>query len=189
MMRIMEGVKMKDAVLVMTARGPDRILQESGSQAWVLNPKNAGKHKYLVTIQNRHNGAWGGATEPHGNAFLVGKISEVVLSPEPRRETDPLRYLIKISEYARINVPSKWRGSNPVRYVNIQEEFGIDPESLEFKPMPTPVDVPQDKPEDAAHEDYVEADDELVLTIAQAKIGLAANYGVREDQIKIIIEG
>lgn len=181
-------MEIKDAVLVMTARGPDRILQEGGSQAWVLNPKNAAKHKYLVTVQNRHNGAWGGATEPHGTAFLVGKISNVVLSPEPRRETDPLRYLIEISEYARIDVPSKWRGSNPVRYVNIQEEFGIDPESLEFKPMPAPAAISKDTAEEMPHEDYVEASDELVLTIAQAKTGLAAKYAVREDQIKITIE-
>lgn len=177
------------AVMVMTARGPDRILQEGGSQAWVLNPKNALKHKYVVTVQNRHNGPWGGATEPHGMAFLIGKISDVVVSPEPRRAQDPNeRYLIKISEYARIAVPVTWRGSNPVRYLDIQQDLGIDPDSLDFKPMPSPTAAYEEQSEHAPQEDYVKPIEDLPLTISQAKAGLAATFGVREDQIEIIIK-
>lgn len=172
-------------VVVMTARGPDRIIQEGGSQAWVLNPKNALKHRYLVTVQNRHNGQWGGATEPHGTAFLIGKISDVVPSPEPKSKG---RYLVKISEYARIAVPCKWRGSNPVRYLNIKDEFGIDPDSLEFLPVPTPNYENIGNVDDAQHEDSVDSSEVLLLTIAQAKAGLAANLGVELDQIEIIIK-
>lgn len=173
------------AVVVMTARGPDRIIQEGGSQAWVLNPKNAMKHRYLVTVQNRHNGQWGGATEPHGTAFLIGKISDVVPSPEPKSKG---RYLVKISDYARIDVQCKWRGSNPVRYLNIKDEFGIDPDSLEFFPVPTPGDTHFAEIEDAPHEDYVESSEVIMLTLAQAKAGLAANFGINVDQIEIIIK-
>lgn len=176
---------MKTAVVVMTARGPDRIIQEGGSQAWVLNPKNAAKHPYLITVQNRHNGQWGGATEPHSTAFLIGKISEIVPSPEPESKD---RYLIKISEYARISFPCKWRGSNPVRYLDIKEEFGIDPESLEFQPMPSQPVAHASTVEEVQREDNVNADEGLVLTIAQAKAGLAASLGVRLDQIEITIK-
>jgi len=175
----------KNAVVVMTARGPDRILQEGGSQAWVLNPKNAAKHDYLITVQNRHNGQWGGATEAHGTAFLIGKISEVVPSPEPKSKG---RYLIKISEYVRISIPCKWRGSNPVRYLDIQTEFSIDPDTLDFLPMPAPAVLHPDTNEEAPLEGDFEPNEELVLSIAQAKAGLAANFGVRVDQIEIVIK-
>lgn len=175
----------KTAVVVMTARGPDRILQEGGSQAWVFNPKNAGKHDYLITVQNRHNGQWGGATEPHGTAFLIGKISEIVPSPEPKSQG---RYLVRIGEYARISVPCKWRGSNPVRYLDIQKEFGIDPDTLDFVPMPVPEVVSSNTAEDVLLEGAFEPNEGLVLTIAQAKTGLAAKFGVSVDQIEIIIK-
>jgi hypothetical protein len=173
------------AVVVMTARGLDRIIQEGGSQAWVLNPRNAAKNRYLITVQNRHNGQWGGATEPHGTAFLIGKISEVVPSPEPKSKG---RFLVKISEYARISVHCKWRGSNPVRYLDVHKEFGIDPETLDFLPVPPASGVYLGTVEDAPLEDDVESSEVLMLTIAQAKAGLAANLGVSEDQIEIIIK-
>ena len=176
----------KSAVLVMTARGPERILREGGSQAWVLNPKNAKKHDYLITVQNRHNGQWGGATEPHGTAFLVGKISDVVPCKEPKSQG---RYLIQISEYARISVPHKWRGSNPVRYVDMLEEFGIDPDTLEFQPMPTAEAGHPEPTEEGQPEDEVQPEDGVLhLTIPQAKAGLAATLGVSVDKIEIFIK-
>lgn len=50
-------------LVVLTARGPARILAESGSQAWRLNPGNAGRLEFCVCVQNRHNGHWGGADQ------------------------------------------------------------------------------------------------------------------------------
>ena len=184
-----------DAVLVMTARGFDRILKEGGSQAWVLNPNNAKKHEYLVTVQNRHNGMWGGASEPHGTAFLVGRISDVV--PSTDEDSDGNRYLIKISEYARVSVPHKWRGSNPVRYISLQEELGIDPETLEFHEMPRlgasfdKVDEDNDIPDEAPSADNSNPHHPApiaLLTIPQAKAGLAAALGISPDQVEITIK-
>lgn len=179
----------------MTARGFDRILKEGGSQAWVLNPDNARKHDYLVTVQNRKNGAWGGASAPHGMAFLVGKISDVV--PSTDEGADGSRYLIRISEYAQIEVQQKWRGSNPVRYINLEEELGIDPDTLEFHPLP-------DSGTSLEHDDEttIRLDDATspeknqppavnhvgLLTIPQAKAGLAAALGIRPDQVEITIK-
>jgi hypothetical protein len=176
----------KNAVMVMTARGPDRILREGGSQAWVLNPENARKYKYLVTVQNRHNGAWGGASEPHGTAFLIGRISDVV--PSTDKDSDGRRYLVRISEYAEIKIPHKWRGSNPVRYISL-DELGIDPAEIQFRPMPVEtsqqeqvVEEPKPMPE------VGEALKVQLLTIPQAKTGLAAAMGISPDQIEIIIK-
>lgn len=180
----------KTAVFVMTGDGVDRIFQNGGSQSWVLNPKNAAKHKYLVTVQTRKVGQWTGATEPHGTAFLIGKISDIVPSAELNAQG---RFLIRISEYARIKVSCKWRGSNPVRYLDIQEELGIDPDTLDFQPMPTStstISATQPDSDHLAHEENVGRAhaEKLILNFAQAKAGLAAYLGVNVDQIEIIVK-
>lgn len=183
------------AVMVMTARGPDRILSEGGSQAWVLNPNNARKHDYLVTVQNQHNGRWGGATEPHGTAFLIGRIRDVVPADD---DGGGVRYKIEISDYARINIPCDWKGRNPVRYISL-DQLGIDPSKLDFQPMP-----PKTKPAFIEEEGKSEVVDSLFyekaafqpmaerksdpLTILEAKERLATTLGVRVDQIRITID-
>ena len=65
-----------DTIAVFTARSPERIAREGGSQAWVLNPARAKLCSWLVCTQNRHNPdhEFSDATEAHGSAFLVGKI-------------------------------------------------------------------------------------------------------------------
>jgi hypothetical protein len=129
---------MTNAVVVLTARGPDKILAEGGSQNWRLNEDRARKSEYLVCVQNRHNGNWGSATEPHGTAFLIGRITEIVPSPE-----EPQRWLIKIGQYAKINVPNVWQSWRfPVRYMSL-EELGIDPEKLEFETLEGATHGPQ----------------------------------------------
>lgn len=179
----------KSVVVVMTARGPERILREGGSQAWVLNPVNAKKHEFLVTVQNRHNGAWGGASEPHGTAFLIGRISEVVPSIEEGSEG---RYLIRISEYARISVDCGWKGRNPVRYTTL-DELGIDLDGIEFQPMPSMEDEAVDEEIGDEREPVSVSISDLpakrsFLTIPEAKEGLAATLGVSIDKIEIIIK-
>lgn len=176
----------KSSIVVMTARGPDRILREGGSQAWVLNPANAKKHEFLVTVQNRHNGAWGGASEPHGTAFLIGRISDVVPTTEEGSEG---RYLIKISEFARIAIRCDWRGRNPVRYTTL-DELGIDPGDIEFKPMPI---MEENEEIGDEREPMPSAAPDLpvkpgFLTIPEAKKGLAATLGVSIDKIEITIK-
>jgi len=161
------------AILVFTARSPNRILAEGGSQAWVLDRRRARQAEYLVCAQNTQTN-WGDATEPHGTAFLVGRVADVIRSPE-----DEDRWLIRISEYAQIDLPDAWQGwRNPVRYTTL-EEIGIDPATLTFKPIPE------------MSEDPVSADDAGVkpLTIAEAKAGLAAQFSVSVDAIEITIRG
>ncbi|WP_127075993.1 hypothetical protein [Rhodomicrobium lacus] len=170
----------KDAVVVFTARSPDRIINEGGSQAWVLNPARAKLARWLVCTQNRHNPNYefSDATEPHGAAFLVGRISGVRRSPEEGSED---RWIIEIGEFALVSVPDVWKHwRNPVRYMSIKE-LSIDVKSLSFEPMP--------KVSEATAVPPVAAKASGALTIAEAKKGIALTFGVHPDAVEITIRG
>lgn len=118
------------------------------------------KCQYLVCTQNRHR--HGGTPEaPHGAAFLVGKVSGV----EPAEPRNGPRWLVRISEYAEIEMPEVWDGSrNPVRYTTLQN-VGIDPATLDFQPVPEPAQVAH---EPAATPDMTSIDDVRPLSKCQA---------------------
>lgn len=176
-------------VAVFTARSPHRILKEGGSQAWALDANRARKATYLVCIQNQHNPDrdFSDASEAHGMAFLIGKISDVIPAPE---DPDCGRWQICISEYARIKVADAWKGwRNPVHYTSL-EKLDIQAEQLTFRPVmeaddpppppevqPLSADMPRSKGQVAA------------LSMAEAKPALAAFYGVTSDAIEIVIRG
>ncbi len=167
-------------LVVLTARGPQTLIAETGTQAWRLRPDNVMKLKFCVCVQNRHNGHWGGADQEHHHAFLVGRIKEVVTSPE---RAD--RYLVIFSEYARLDKPNAWPGlRNPVRYGSL-EEFGItDPDDLIWYPMP---ERPPGKPSSASASLDEDKDGFGPLTITEAKAGLALGLGVPETAVEITI--
>lgn len=172
----------EDAIVVFTARSPERIVREGGSQSWVLNAARAKNCSWLVCTQNRHNAdhEFSDATEPHGSAFLLGKISAIRKSQE---EGDGDRWQIAISEFARIAMPDAWdHGRNPVRYISLKQ-LGIDPAKVNFQPMPDDgaLPVPAGKPSAGAPSG--------MLTIAEAKKALAATFGVKPDAIEITIRG
>jgi hypothetical protein len=171
----------EDTVVVFTARSPNRVVREGGSQAWVLNPVRARQCTWLVCTQNRHNADhdFEDATEAHGSAFLVGRISGLRHSEENPAEE---RWLVTMSEYARVDMPDVWKGwRNPVRYTALAD-IGIDPEALSFQPLAAPTDSPSR---------HASAVSQAVrgLTIAEAKRGLALTFGVGEDAIEITIRG
>jgi hypothetical protein len=170
----------KDAIVVFTARSPNRIVDEGGSQAWVLNPVRAKQCKWLVCTQNRHHPdhEFSDATETHGSAFLVGKISGIKQSAEDRD-----RWVVEISEFARIDKADAWgHWRNPVRYTSLNE-LGIDVETLQFQPMPGAKDrrVPHEAPSESGPPG--------ILTIAEAKKALAAAFGVEPEAVEITIRG
>jgi hypothetical protein len=171
----------QDAIVVFTARSPERIVREGGSQAWVLNPARAKLCKWLVCTQNRHNAdhEFSDATEPHGAAFMVAKVSGVTRRTD---DTPDGRWKIAISEYAHVNLADVWdHGRNPVRYTTL-EELGIDPNELDFKSMPptSPVVQPQSVMPTAGSRG---------ITIEDAKNGLALTFGVKPEAIEITIRG
>jgi hypothetical protein len=173
----------KDTIIVFTARSPARIIEEGGSQAWVLNPARAKLCKWLVCTQNRHNPdhEFSDATEPHGAAFLVGKISGIKQSAE-KGSGD--RWIIEISDYTTIeprpDVWQHWR--NPVRYASL-DDLGIDVKELEFKP------VQKEKKEEGRGATPTTPAAPTMLTIAKAKKALAATYGVKPEAVEITIRG
>jgi hypothetical protein len=172
-----------DTIVVFTARSPERIVREGGSQSWVLNPARAKQCKWLVCTQNRHNPdhVFSDATESHGTGFLLGRISGVRQSAE---EGDSDRWQILISEFSRISVPDAWgHQRNPVRYTSL-DELGISPDKIKFEPMPR-------EPESARHGEQQSgaSDSPAMLTIAEAKKRLAETFGVKPDAVEITIRG
>jgi hypothetical protein len=177
----------KNAIVVFTARSPERIVREGGSQAWVLNHIRANQCTWLVCTQNRHHADHGfsDATQPHGAGFLVGKISALRKSQE---EGAGDRWLIAISAFARIDLPDLWdHGRNPVRYTSL-EELGIDPDALEFQPMPEG-DDDQGSAGQPASAGPTPGRPEAGLTIAEAKKALAVTFGVKPEAVEITIRG
>ncbi|WP_280442237.1 hypothetical protein [Nocardia brasiliensis] len=170
--------QIENAVVVFTGKSVEKILNEGGSQAWKLDAARAKKCEWLVCTQNAHNyETFADGSEPHGSAFLIGRISRI--SPSTKPDEIPGRWKIEFSEYARVGVPDVWAGDrNPVRYTNLTA-LGISVDGLEFqKPEREPDATTETTPTASAG-----------LTIAQAKAGLALNYGVEVDSIEIVIRG
>jgi hypothetical protein len=167
------------AIAVFTANSRDEILEVGGSAAWVVAEKQARRREFLVCIRNARDVDFHDH-EPHGTAFLIGRISG--LEPHGYDKKGMQRWIIKISEYAVVDYPEKWgEWRNPVKYITL-EELGIDPKKLKFKPMPAPTRVltppaPPDRSKTGA------------LTITEAKAGLALQFGVPPEAIEIVIKG
>ena len=165
-----------------TARSPDRIVREGGSQSWVLNAARAKQCTWLVCTQNRHNAdhEFSDATEPHGSAFLLGKISAI---RQPQEEGDADRWQIAVSGFARINVPDAWdHDRNPARYTSLAQ-LGIDPSKVKLEPMPQGDTAPSPAGRTAAGAPVA------MPTIAEAKKALAITFGVKPDAVEITIRG
>jgi len=124
------------------------------------------RREFLVCIRNARDVDFHDH-EPHGTAFLVGRISG--LTPHGVDKKGMQRWVIKISEHAEVNHPEAWgEWRNPVKYTTL-EELGIDPKKLNFEPMPTPTKVltPLLQPDRSKSG---------ALTIAEAKAGLALQF-------------
>ncbi len=172
----------KDTIVVFTARSPERIVLEGGSQSWVLNASRARACTWLLCTQNRHNSEpdFSDATQPHGAGFLVGKIAGLQQSKE---EGQGDRWNILIREFAAVDLPNAWKGwRNPVRYMSL-EDFGIDPHKLKFKPLTLPNETT------VAVQHAQPGPVPSILTIAEAKKSLAITYGVRPEAVEITIRG
>lgn len=178
---------MTDTIALFTAKSTDRITREGGTSSWRLDPGNARRCTYAVCVRNAHSG-WGDGKEQHHAAFIVGKIAAVVpTEPTPENNESPKdRYLIRFSEFARIDVPEAWPKGyrNPVRYSSLQD-LGIDPATLKWETMPEPTEAPSGEEE----EPPVTAVRGEPLTIAQAKQGLALTFGVPMESVEITIRG
>jgi len=167
------------AIAVFTANSRDQILEIGGSASWVVAEKQARRREFLVCIRNARDVDFHDH-EPHGTAFLVGRISGLKSHGVDRKGMP--RWIIEISDYAVVDYPEAWgEWRNPVKYTTL-EELGIDLKKLKFKPMPAPTKPPPAP----AVPDRSKAG---ALTIAEAKAGLALQFGVPPEAIEILIKG
>lgn len=163
---------MADHVIqVLTYKSLHTILATGGTQSWVLDRGRAKACKYAVCCRNAHTRNPVDLV-PHGTAFIVGQVSDVV----PSTETEG-RWLVLFSKYALIEVDDQWEGRNPVAYYTVDEyEGAIDFDALKWKPMPESTI----KPAVATKQS---------VTIAEAKAALAESFGVDPSAIEITIRG
>lgn len=157
---------MSDVVSVFTSKSMETILADGGSQSWALDRARAARCDYLVVCRNAHGDPEG--PEPHRQAFLVGKVADVVASTETEG-----RFKILISEYAKVEWDEGWEEGrrNPVAYYKDDEFEGEDGKPVNFKALKfeklgaTP----------------------RGLTLAEAKAGLAVTFNVPESAIEVTI--
>ncbi|TJW89844.1 MAG: hypothetical protein E5V92_02755 [Mesorhizobium sp.] len=162
------------AIAIFTGKSTAMVLEDGGSRSWVLDQKKARGCEYAVLYFNEQSKYPTKGFTGHREAFLVGRISNVV----PSRWVGG-RYLIQFDAYAELSGDGVWPGwRNPVRYTTL-EDLGIDETQLKFMPMPEVKHGPE-APTD------VEAD-QSPLTIQAAKVRLASHCGVKPEQIEIVI--
>ena len=168
--------KEDQAIVVFTADTLDSILRKGGSGDWVVSAKKADSCKYIVCCRKPN---WSNRKEgiPARAAFLIGRVAGLLKRSGSENDRDQMRYLIQIADYAVIEKAGVWREDvrNPVAYSTL-DALQIDLRGLKFIPMP-PAAVTNETP-GASH-----------MTIADAKKGLAATFGVSPEDIEITIRG
>jgi hypothetical protein len=175
------------ATVVFTAKSIERILREGGSSSWRLDRNHARQCTYAICTRNAY-ADWVEGPEPHHSAFLVGRVLDVVPA-KPSAENDKTeksRFLIRFSQFARVNIPDIWRGDrNPVSYRSL-EELGIDPRALMWEDMPVQERASiTEQIAPAAAKIYSKG----ALSLADAKRGLALTFNVPPEAIEITIRG
>lgn len=116
-----------EVLTLLTKKGIPRMVRDGGSCSWVVKLSRAQNCKYAVCARNARAKNPEGS-EPHRQGFMIGKVEEVVLSPEKGYEH---RYLVRFSEYAAINISDVGSSRNPVGYSTL-ESLGIDPSNLQW---------------------------------------------------------
>jgi hypothetical protein len=158
------------AIAVFTGKTLETLLAHGGSGPWVGAEERVKQQEYVVCFRKTKPGR-----EDHGAVFLVGKIRDVRQLGFDRRGQQ--RWFFDIGEFALSSHLAQWKSRNPVRYTSL-EELGIELKKLKFKPTP-----PATSPPSAESGSMVKP-----LTIAEAKAGLAAKFGVSPDAIDIHIK-
>jgi hypothetical protein len=170
-----------DTLMVFSGKSLNTMAKEGGCGHWVVDKDRARRCGYVVAVRNQH-APWSEYDVPHGVAWLLATIRDVVDSPEAGRS------LVKLGRYAIVDKPMPWGSRNPVGYTRLAD-LGINAETLEWKDFqesaagqaaPTPAQ-PKSTPAGNA------AGSVQPLTFEQAKQGLAAAMGIRPEQIEITI--
>jgi hypothetical protein len=164
-----------DTVMVFCGKSLQTLKNAGGCGDWKLDKNRALRKSYVVTVRN-HHAPWSELDVPHGVAWFVGTVKDVVEAPGGR-------WLVKVGRYALIDIPQNWGSRNPVAYVRL-DDLGVDPEKLDWHDFPdagVQVAGAESKPVAPAPGAI------QLLTFDQAKQGLAAAMGIRPEQIEITI--
>lgn len=173
------------ALVVLTGKSRETLMSEGGTAHWVLNPAVVRGFDYVICVRHAnppYDPGPGARPEPHGAAFLVAKIADLQLTGHDK-ERD--RYRVMFEAVSDVLVEDFWDGSrNPVRYMPLADVAarGIDLDALDFNPVTPPAVTPPLGTDD-------DAGGATPLTIADAKQGLAAMFGVPVEAIEITIKG
>lgn len=184
-----------EVIIAFTSRGLSGqygMAVHGGSGHWTATPKNLSKATYLICVRNRRRDheEWAEEDLPHGQAFVLAKVTGV--TEAPRRNPDQKqRYIVLFEEYTEIDVPDAWRKCTggqhfPVAYRSrddVEAALGLDFDdpSFEWKRLSDLQASQADHSDDA--EDT--STSSRPLTVEQAKQGLAAHFGVNPEQIDI----
>lgn len=181
-----------EVILTFTGRGLSSMATHGGSGHWTAAPNNLRKASYLICVRNRRreHEEWAAEDLPHGQAFLLAKVTGVSEAPR-RTPTQKQRYIVHFDEYAEIAVPNAWqkctdRQRFPVAYssrANVEAALGMDFEDSdrEWKRLS---DLAPAKDGDDA-DPRTNGAPKNSLTVEQAKHGLALHFGVSPEQIDI----
>ena len=116
---------------VLTFKSAHHIVDEGGTQSWVISQRRAGRCEYVVCVRHQQGPYKAEGNEPHKHAFLVGKISDIVPSSEMRG-----RFRVEMSEYALLDGPLiQLNSASPTQYFPSLSSVGIDAASLHWRPI------------------------------------------------------
>ncbi|NJC05767.1 hypothetical protein GGQ97_001560 [Sphingomonas kaistensis] len=168
-----------DSLLIFTEDPARDLLDANNSAAWRLNLSRASKAKYIILARKDKNKG-----EGHRAAFLIAKIKDIVARrDETTGETG--KWAILFDQAAAIDIPNAFKPSQqPIRYLSARKLLGFDPEECDFKPVPK-------KKIDWSYSRRVENEPRSgarKLTVAEAKEGLAAQFGCSPSAIEISIK-
>lgn len=166
-----------DSVLIFSSDALENVVAAGGSGTWKLNVERARQATWLI-LARKHQGRG----EGHREAFMVGRIARIapVLAGG-----DTSRHVVEIESYSPVKVPDAWRKGDqyPIKYVNAKDVLGFDPEQLDFSSITertrqfsydSPAETKATNPTDG-------------ISVAEAKRRLAAQFGVSEGSIEIVI--
>lgn len=181
-----------EVIMTFTGRSLSGMVTHGGSGHWAAAPDNLRKASHLICVRNRRreHEEWAAEDLPHGQAFLLAKVTGVSEAPRhvPNKKQ---RYIVHFDEYAEIAVPNAWQKCTdgqrfPVAYnsrENAEALLGIDFEdpNLEWKRLSDLSAVKGSGDTEAGNNEAPKH----ALTVEQAKQGLALHFGVSSEQIDI----
>ena len=139
---------MQDTIVTLTFKQVEHILILGGCPSWPIDPVKAAKCEYLICSRNQNPQSTRGlviGTEPHGSAFLIGKISNVCPTNEmsiPKvveyEEIFSGRSNIHISEYALIDIPYLYPGNRTGFAYMSMADIDLDLDGLVWRQISPP---------------------------------------------------